>query len=75
MTEQNCILTSTELIDLPEERPDITAAVELVFTADTARTTAVEQHTNARRAQSEIRRLAGEHQEGEDSLMQKLERD
>lgn len=74
VTEQNGILASPDLVDLPEERPDTTAAAELVITADAARTTAVERHTQARRAQSEIRRLAGEHQEGKASLMQKRER-
>ena len=74
VTEQNGILASPDLVDLPQERPDTAAAAELVITADTARTAAVEHHTQARRAQSEIQRLAGEHREGEASLVQKRER-
>ncbi|MCP9826609.1 AAA family ATPase [Synechococcus sp. EJ6-Ellesmere] len=74
VTEQKGILASPDLVELPEERPDTTAAAELVITADAARTEAVERHTQACRAQHEIQRLAGEHREGEASLMQKRER-
>jgi exonuclease SbcC len=68
------LLASADLADLPQERPDTAAAAEMVVSADAAKTAAVERHTQARRAQSEIQRLAGEHREGEASLAQKLER-
>lgn len=74
VTEQNAILASADLADLPKERPDTTAAAEMVTSADAAKTTAVEIHTQARRAQSEIQRLASEHREGEASLVEKRER-
>ena len=74
VTEQNGILASPDLADLPRERPDTTAATAMVMAADAARTAAVERHTQARRAQREIQRLAGEHREGEASLVQKRER-
>ena len=74
LTEQNGILASPDLVELPQERPDTTSAAELVKTADAARTEALERHTQARRAQLEIQRLANEHREGEASLMQKRER-
>jgi exonuclease SbcC len=68
------LLASADLVDMPKERPDTTAAAEMVVSADAAKTVAVERHTQARRAQSEIQRLAGEHREGEASLLQKRER-
>ena len=74
VTEQNGILASPDLVDLPEERPDTTAAAELVITADEARTEATRRDTQARDAQREIQRLADEHREGEASLLQMRER-
>jgi exonuclease SbcC len=74
VTEQNGILASPDLADIPQERPDTDAAQEMVMTADAARTAAVERRIQARRAQSEIQRLASEHQAGEASLVQKRER-
>ncbi|MFQ6539426.1 MULTISPECIES: AAA family ATPase [Aphanothece] len=74
VTGQTGILASPDLADLPQERPDTAAAAEMVVSADAARTAAVERHTQARRGQGEIQRLAGEHREGEVSLVQKRER-
>ena len=63
VTKQSGILASADLADLPQERPDTAAAADKVVSADAAKTAAVEGHTQARRAQSEIQRLAGEHRE------------
>jgi len=73
VTKQSGILASADLANLPQERPDTAAAADKVVSADAAKTAAVERHTQARRAQSEIQRLAGEHREGEVSLVQKRE--
>ena len=72
--EQRGLLASADLVDLPQERPDTTAAAEKVVSADAAKTAAVERDTQGRRAHSEIQRLASEHREGEASLALKRER-
>ena len=72
VTEQNGILASADLADLPQERPDTAAASDKVVSADAAKTAAVEHHTQARRAQGEIQRLACEHRKGEESLVKSV---
>ncbi len=72
--EQRNLLAAPDLADLPEARPDTTAAGEAVARADAARTRAVERHSEARAAQREIVRLAAEHQAGATALAQKQER-
>ncbi|KEF40924.1 MAG: exonuclease SbcC [Cyanobium sp. CACIAM 14] len=59
--EQRAILAAPELADLPVQRPDTAAARAAAEHADGARTAALERHSEARGAQREIVRLAGDH--------------
>ncbi len=72
--EQRNLLAAPDLADLPEARPDTTAAGEAVARLDGARTRAVERHSEARAAQREITRLTAEHRAGATALAQKQER-
>ncbi|MFM2080563.1 MAG: hypothetical protein RLZZ219_1245 [Cyanobacteriota bacterium] len=63
LNELRGVLASSELADLPEQRPDTAAAEAAMTSADAARTAAVERHSEARTARGEIERLAAEHQE------------
>ncbi len=72
--EQRNLLAAPDLADLPEQRPDTTAAGEAVTRADAARTRAVERHSEARGAQREITRLTAEHRAGAAALAEKQER-
>lgn len=67
------VLASADLADLPQERPDIAAALEAVLAADGARTAAVERHSEARGAQTEIQRLTSEHSSGASELASRRE--
>ncbi|MCP9837500.1 SMC family ATPase [Cyanobium sp. N.Huapi 1H5] len=69
--ELRAILAAPDLADLPEARPDTTAAREAVAHSDAARTRAVERHSEARAAQREITRLSAEHRAGASALAQK----
>ncbi|CAK6695516.1 SMC family ATPase [Synechococcus sp. BA-124 BA4] len=62
------LLASADLADLPQERPDTTAALVAVHAADAARTSAVERNSEARGAQVEIVRLTSEHRNGAGNL-------
>jgi exonuclease SbcC len=68
------LLASPDLADLPEQRPDTMAAQEVVVAADAARTAAVERHSEARGAQTEIERLGREHRAGAGELASRRER-
>ncbi|MCT0206555.1 SbcC/MukB-like Walker B domain-containing protein, partial [Synechococcus sp. CS-1332] len=72
--QQRNLLAAPDLADLPEARPDTTAAGEAVARLDGARTRAVERHSEARGAQREIVRLAAEHRAGAADLAAKQER-
>ncbi len=72
--EQRNLLAAPDLADLPEARPDTTAAGEAVARLDGARTRAVERHSEARVAQREITRLAAEHRAGATALAAKQEK-
>jgi exonuclease SbcC len=72
--EQRSLLAAPDLADLPEARPDTTAAGEAVTRLDAARTRAVERHSEARSAQREITRLTAEHRTGATDLTEKQER-
>ncbi|MCP9806837.1 SMC family ATPase [Cyanobium sp. T1B-Tous] len=66
--ELNGLLASADLADLPEARPDTAAAQAATAAADGARTEATRRDTQARGAQAEIQRLAGEHRQGAEAL-------
>jgi exonuclease SbcC len=68
------VLASAELADLSQERPDSAAAAEAVLATDSARTAAVERHSEARGAQLEIQRLSSEHRSGSSELAARQER-
>ncbi len=72
--EQRNLLAAPDLADLPEARPDTSAAGEAVARLDAARTGAVERHSEARAAQREITRLTAEHRAGVAALAAKQER-
>ncbi|MBD2422871.1 AAA family ATPase [Cyanobium sp. FACHB-13342] len=62
------LLASADLADLPEQRPDTAAAQAATAAADRARMEATRRDTQARGAQAEIQRLAGEHRLGAEAL-------
>jgi exonuclease SbcC len=62
------LLASADLADLPEQRPDTAAAQAATAHADGARTEATRRDTQARGAQAELQRLAGEHRLGAEAL-------
>ncbi len=72
--QQRGILAAPDLAELPELRPDTTAAAEAVARLDAARTRAVERRSEARAAQREITRLTAEHRAGAAALAEKQER-
>jgi len=72
--EQRTLLAAPELVDLPEQRPDTGAAAAAVLELDAARTLAVERHTEARRAQAALQRLAEEHRRADTALAEHQER-
>ncbi len=73
MIELRGLLGSADLADLPQERPDTTAALEAVLAADAARTSAVERNSEACGAQVEIARLTSEHRNGAGELAARRE--
>ena len=62
------LLAGADLQNLPELRPDTAASQAAVAAADTARTTALERHSEARGACAEIERLAAAFRQEEDAL-------
>lgn len=74
VTKQEGVLASPDLASLPEERPDTAAAQEALVLANEGYTNAVERQSEAKRAKTEIDRLAGEHRQGVEALSEKRDR-
>lgn len=74
VTKQEGVLASPDLAELPEERPDTAAAQEALVLANEGYTNAVERQSEAKRAKTEIDRLAGEHRQGVEALSEKRDR-
>ena len=74
VTKQEGVLASPDLAELPEERPDTAAAQEALVLANEVYTNAVERQSEAKRAKTEIDRLAGEHRQGLEALSEKRDR-
>ena len=74
VTKQEGVLASPDLAELPGERPDTAAAQEAVVLANEGYTNAVERQSEAKRAKTEIDRLAGKHRQGLEALSEKRAR-
>jgi len=68
LRSQRALLAAPELVAVAEQRPDTAAAEAAATTADQARSTALERHTEARGAYDDLSRLSGEHRRQADAL-------
>ena len=68
------LLADPDLANLPERRPDTAAADSALQQADAARTAALEQHSLARQALTELERLLAEHRAAAAQLQTLLDR-
>jgi exonuclease SbcC len=67
------LLASDDLAHLPEHCPDTAAAESAWRAADAARVATLERLSQARGSQRDLARLAAEHRQGEDLLLQRRE--